>query len=203
MPRTVPIAKRIEAIRRMKDGQGQRDIAKITGLSRPYLRKLAKQVGHKFPVNGVDIRGSICVCANCGMFMRRPQSKIDRAKNHFCDTTCKTMFTSGENNPNWKGGKSATTFSNWIYNQSDYKRWKQRALDRAGHQCEITGLEGTSDDPLDTHHILPKKDYNELSLDIDNALVVKRSVHQYIHKMIHNGCNYQEAIDKARQNFQD
>lgn len=30
---------------------GQREIERMTGLSRPYIRKLARNIGHQFPRN--------------------------------------------------------------------------------------------------------------------------------------------------------
>src|SRR5437762_1762657 len=86
MPRYVSMAEKSRCINLMleKDPQGnqvysQNDIESITNLSRPYIRKLARLMNHQFPRNGIERKGTLCVCENCQVFFRRPQSKVIRA----------------------------------------------------------------------------------------------------------------------------
>src|SRR3954471_11630648 len=121
MPRKVSDQEVSYAINLMTDHNlGQRDIERETGLSRPFLRKVAKSIGYQFPRNGVEVLGKICMCTNCGNFMRKPPSKITRAKQHFCDRLCKQAFYIGPNHPMWNQGKTANSFSSWVKNQSQY-----------------------------------------------------------------------------------
>jgi hypothetical protein len=130
MPRIVSALEKLNAIRLMTQGRngvqlGQREIERETGLSRPYIRKLARDIGHQFARNGIEILGKVCMCTNCGTLFRRPQSKIDRAKQQFCDNLCKLAFMKGPNHPAWKTGKTASSFSSWVKNQADYyQKWQ-------------------------------------------------------------------------------
>lgn len=199
MPRSVSIQEKLEAIKLIREGVSQRDIHAITGLSRPYIRKIGRELGHTFPRNGYEIRGTVCVCANCGTVFRRPPSKIERAETHYCSTSCKSMHMRGRNNPNWKGGTSVETFSEWIKRQADYKDWAQKVLERDGYTCQITGLK----EDLEAHHIKPKgeKEYEHLALDVNNGITVSKPAHTYIHQLISAGEDYEVAVEKAKEHF--
>src|SRR5687768_5527779 len=102
MPRIVPAAERMRAMRLMNQrdsggnlAMGQRHIELETGLSRPYIRKLAREIGHQFPRNGIEVKGKLCMCSNCGCFFRKPPSRAKRAKNQFCDEYCKVAGMKG------------------------------------------------------------------------------------------------------------
>lgn len=180
---------------------GQRELEKITNLSRPFIRKLANQVGHQFPRNGIEVKGTVCMCVNCGNLFRRPKSKIIRAKNNFCDEVCKEAFMKGVNHPSWKTGKSASTFSNWVKNQSEYKKWRDDALVRAEYKCEITGrIEN-----LEVHHIMPKQEklHPERVFDPENALVLCKEAHDRIHTIIREGKGFEEAVELLREEYKD
>lgn len=199
MPRTVSAAEKSYAISLMIDGVGQRDISRKTGLSRPYLRKIAKMIGHQFPRNGVEVVGMVCVCGNCGAFFRRSASKVRRAKIQYCDTVCKKAFMQGPNHPAWKTGKTATTFSKWILNQTGYKKWRTAVLEKDGYKCAISGRT----DKLEAHHILPKAEdlYSELSLDPNNGITVNKEVHTRIHEIIREGYGFEEAVEKVKEEY--
>jgi hypothetical protein len=199
MPRIISSAEKDNAIRLMLDGVGQRDIERETGLSRPYLRKLAREVGHQFPRNGIEVVGKICMCANCSMMFRRAQSKADRAKNQFCDTLCKEAFMKGPLHPSWKHGKTAATFSTWIKNQGQYDKWRQEVLERDGNQCAISGRI----DNLQVHHILPKAEgfSPEKAFDPANGITLNFDVHQRVHELIREGLGYEEAVQKVREEY--
>jgi len=176
---------------------GQREIEKITNLSRPFIRKLAENAGRQFDRNGIEIKGQICVCANCGNFFRRPRSKIDRAKQNFCDEVCKAAFMRGPEHPSWRTGKSANSFSKWIQGQAEYKKFKEICLERAEHKCEITG----TTDNLNVHHINPKAENisPEKACDPDNGIVISEEVHRRIHSLIREGNGYEESIEIVRK----
>lgn len=185
-----------------KDEQGnhlysQYNIENETGLSRPYIRKLAREIGFQPERNGVERRGEKCLCVNCGAFFYKPPSRVKRAKNQFCDEQCRLDWTKGVNHPSFKEGKYMNSFSKWIQNSSDYKLWKEQALKRAGYKCEITGRT----DNLDVHHIKNKADHHELALDPKNALVVCEEVHRRIHELIREGKGFEEAVKLVKEEY--
>ncbi len=206
MPRIVPSDEKLRAINLMlernSDGSfkyGQRELEKETGLSRPFIRKLARQVGHQFPRNGIEVKGSLCMCTNCGGFFRRPPSKITRVKNTYCSEGCKVDHMRGSEHSNWQGGKSANTFSQWVKNQKEYKQWKEQVMARDGFKCAISGRT----DNLDCHHIYLKSENPERAFDIDNGITVNEDVHREIHKLIHEGLGFEEAVEKIKQEYQN
>jgi 5-methylcytosine-specific restriction endonuclease McrA len=200
MPRIVTAGEKDYAIRLMLEGKmSQRDMEKETGLSRPYLRKLAREIGYQFPRNGVEVIGKICMCSNCSTMFRRPPSKAERAKNQFCDTYCKEAFMKGPLHPSWKHGKSAATFSQWVKNQSEYHKFREAVLERDGYKCQVSGRT----DNLQVHHILPKAEgfSPEKAFDPENGMTLNFDVHQEIHELIRDGLDYEEAIQKLKQKY--
>lgn len=199
MPKIVPTEQRMNVINLMLNGMGQRDIERETGLSRPYIRKLAKETGHVFPRNGVEIRGILCICTNCDSFFYRPQSRVDRADKIFCDEDCRKIYSVGSNHPNWKIGTYSNTFSKWIKNQKSYHEWTKKVLEKDGYKCVISG----KTDDLHVHHILPKKESAnpELSLSLENGLTLNAEVHREIHALIHSGIGYEEAVIQLKEKY--
>lgn len=199
MPRVIPIAQQEYAMSLMRQGMGQREIERETGLSRPFIRKLAKKINHQFPRNGVEILGRICMCTNCGSIFRRPPSKAVRARNTFCDEDCKKGFMKGVNHPSWRHGKTAATFSSWIKNQAGYQDWRQKVLERDGHMCAISGRT----DDLQVHHVLPKAENisPDKALDVNNGLTLNREVHERVHSLIREGYGFEEALEKLKQEY--
>lgn len=200
MPRKVDTDKMQDAIHYMLDlNMSQREISQRTGLSRPYLRKLAKQLGYQFPRNGLEVVGQICMCANCGSLMRKSPSKIKRVENNFCDITCRTAYFTGPNHPFWKEGKTAKSFSSWITNQADYKVFREEVLKRDGFKCVVSG----QSDNLQVHHLLPKSEeyYPEKALDPSNGITLNSNIHIEIHKLIRSGVDFYDAVDHLRQKY--
>lgn len=204
MPRNVSEAERTEVVNLMltKDEKGeyvfgQREIEKLTGLSRPYIRKLAKNIGFQFPRNGIEVKGNLCICMNCGVFFRRPLSKIIRAEKVFCDEVCKEAYMKGPSHPSWRHGKSALTFSKWVQNQGEYKKWREAVLARAGYQCEITGDKNL----LEVHHIMPKAGHQDRAFDLDNGIVLSERCHKRIHELIRDGYGYEDAVIKLKEEY--
>jgi hypothetical protein len=151
MPRIVPESEKAYAVDLILSGEGQREIEKKTGLSRPFIRKLAKQIGHQFPRNGKEIVGTLCMCGNCGAFFRRPNSKVIYSKNQFCDELCKHAYQKGPSHPAWKDGRASSTFSAWAKNQSAYDDFRKAVLEKYGNKCAISGRT----DNIEVHHIIP------------------------------------------------
>lgn len=198
MPRTVSNEKINQAINLMTiNNMGQHDIQRVTGISRPYLQKLAEQIGHQFPRNGIEVVGQVCMCTECGGFFRRAPSKLEDRNNLFCSKKCLKWWNRGKNNANYKHGKSSSTFSKWIQNQSEYKEWREACLARDGYKCVVSGRT----DDLDVHHIVAKAEKNELSLEISNGLTINREVHRDIHKLMRTGLSYEDCIKQLKKKY--
>jgi hypothetical protein len=180
---------------------GQRDIERETGLSRPYLRKLATEIDHQFPRNGIEVRGQLCMCVNCGWMFRKPASRVKRAKRQFCDDTCRQEYMKGSHHPSWKGGVASGTFSNWVKNQAKYDEWVQDVMKRDNHTCQISGK--TED--LHVHHVLMKAESHnpEKVFDVENGITLNREVHEKIHAMIREGCGFEESLDLLRKEYNE
>lgn len=134
---------------------------------------------------------------NCGAFFRRPKSKVIRADKNFCDTVCKDAYMKGPSHPSWRHGKSASTFTTWVQNQSEYKDWKEKCLMRAGYVCEVSGRS----DNLNVHHIMPKALHHDRAFDLDNGIVLNEEVHLRVHELIRDGKGYEEAIEIVKKEY--
>lgn len=177
----------------------QRDMERETGKSRQYIRKLAKIVGHQFPRNGIELVGKICVCTNCGVFFRRSASKVDKVKNQFCDNYCRESWTKGVNHPGYKTGKTFATFSQWIKNQSGYKKFREAVLERDGNRCVVTG----KIEELDVHHIYFKNEMSnpEKALDVSNGITLSKEAHRRIHEIIREGADFEDAVELLKREY--
>jgi len=199
MPKEVSPAEKSLVISLMVNGKGQREINRMTGISRGYIRDLAKTIGFQFKRNGFEILGKLCICENCASFFRRPPSKVYRVKSTFCSSSCKMTYMKGINHPSWGQGERSITFSQWCKNQSFYKQWREEVLDRDDHRCIISGRT----DNLEAHHILPKQEsfHPEEAFNVDNGITLNKEVHQEIHKMIREGWGFEDCITKLKQDY--
>lgn len=206
MPKKISSEEKMEVIHLIldqdEDGKylyGQRQISSITGLSRPYIQKIALSLGHQFPRNGVENLGMTCCCANCECFFYKARSRVARAEKQFCDEDCRKAFTKGPNHPSWKTGKTANSFSKWVVNQSEYHEWRKAVLERAGNRCEVSGA--TED--LQCHHIMHKAENcsPEKAFDISNGLVMSKESHIEIHKITKSGVSFNEAVKMLREKY--
>lgn len=207
MPRVISAAERLNAIHLMtkkdSDGSyilGQRDLESETGLSRPYLRKLAKEIGHQFPRNGIEVKGKLCMCSDCGLLFRKPPSRVKRAKHQFCDELCRRSWMKGSHHPSWQGGSTASTFSEWVRSQAAYKNWVKAVLERDDFTCQISGRT----DELQAHHILMKAEmfHPEKAFDVDNGITLNKDVHKRIHELIREGKDFEEATEIVRKEYE-
>lgn len=192
MPKIVPVEQRMAAINLMLNGMGQRDIERETGLCRPFIRKLSREIGHQFERNGIEKKGQRCMCTNCELLFYKPQSRIDRAERQFCSEDCRKAYVKGSNHPMWRTGVTANSFSSWIKNQACYEDFRQKVLIRDGHKCIVSG----KTDHLHVHHILHKAEAfsPEKALDPDNAITLNDEVHREIHKLTREGNSFDESI---------
>lgn len=176
---------------------GQRQLEQMKLLSRPFIRKLASQVGREFMVNGRDIKTPICCCVDCGTFFRRPPSKINRAENNFCSPECRISFSKGKNAAGWVDGRSIKTVGQWIKSTADYEKWRKLVLERDGGKCQISGR----DYEIDVHHIELKSENPSKALDIDNGMTLNREVHRKIHSYMRSGMSFIDCCSKLKEEY--
>lgn len=199
MPRIVSEAEKQEAYDLMMNGVSQREIERLTGLSRPYIRKLARLYNFQFPRNGVEVTGKLCMCSNCGAFFRRSKSKVDRTKNSFCSELCKFAYFRGSKHPSWKKGESITNLSDWLTSQTQYKEWREQVLERDGRKCTISG----DTEELEAHHIMHKAESKnpEYAFDVNNGITLSKRVHIELHQLVNDGHSFEEAQEMLKVKY--
>lgn len=85
--------------------------------------------------------------------------------------------STGEDNPNWKGGY-------YNYYGSSWPEQRQKAIKRDGGQCSVCGEEEfTKKNTVDVHHIIPKRKWNvseshEEMNDLSNLICLCPSCHR-------------------------
>lgn len=86
---------------------------------------------------------------------------------------CAHPFPSGENNPNWRGGKTEELKA--IKNTVAYSQWRIAVFSRDNFTCQRCGKRGGN---LEPHHIMPFATYPELRFDIGNGQTLCRECHK-------------------------
>ncbi len=114
---------------------------------------------------------------NCGQCSNTLQRREERLKNenHFCNASCYGAWMhinkSGENHYNWKGG----LFDHQkIYRSVEWKVWRHDVFERDDYVCQICFKRGGN---LHAHHIRPKRDYPELTYDVNNGATLCKLCH--------------------------
>ncbi len=88
-----------------------------------------------------------------------------------------SKMLSGENNPNWQGGKTA--IRKRIRKTAKYAQWRLSVFERDGFRC--VGCGDNRGGNLEAHHILHFSKYPELILDVDNGTTLCKKCHAAIH----------------------
>jgi hypothetical protein len=184
-----------EVIALMESGKSQRDIQKITSVSRPTIRKIAASIGYQFPRTGIEITSPELKCDNCGTMFRRSPSRLDGYDKHFCSQVCRDEYHCGENHHSWKGDK-AMSFSKWVSNQKQYKDWKEKVLQRDGYRCVISGIVAD----LEAHHVYQKaEDFSpEKAFEVDNGKTVTKKIHTRLHQLATEGITTTEHMEQVK-----
>lgn len=87
-----------------------------------------------------------------------------------------TTKQEGKDNPNWKGGITATNLK--IRNSLEYTLWRKAIFERDEFTCQKCGQLGGV---LRAHHIHNFADYLELRLAIDNGITLCNKCHLKFH----------------------
>jgi len=78
----------------------------------------------------------------------------------------------GARHPNWQGG-----ITNPRRSQQE-KRWSAAVRERDSYICQKCGLNGTTETPVEAHHIRSFARHPELRFDISNGLTLCLACHQ-------------------------
>lgn len=121
-------------------------------------------------------------CVVCNKIFLICPSRLDRAK--YCSKICHGKNTiakscNGENNPNWKGGRS--TRAKKLRNCKKYKEWRTNIFQRDDYTCQMCSKRGSY---LEAHHIIKfadclNKEENKI-FDIDNGITLCKKCHNTV-----------------------
>jgi len=112
-------------------------------------------------------------CVGCGKTIRifRKYCSHDcYVKNN--DLSARLPDTSGENNPNWRGGPKTEELK--IRKSIEYNLWRKSVFERDDYTCQVCGTMGIE---LNADHIKPFSLYPELRLAIDNGRTLCKQCH--------------------------
>lgn len=98
-----------------------------------------------------------------------------------CDSDgCRRMGKSGDNNPNWRGGR--TTGRKSEMSKKEYKQWRAAVFTRDDYTCQMCYARGGD---LNADHILPWAHYPKLRYELDNGRTLCLACHKTTYKEVH------------------
>ena len=89
---------------------------------------------------------------------------------------------SGENHPNWLGGKIFNTRKRESY---EYVKWRLKIFTRDNFTCQHCNRKTK----LRAHHIQNFSKYTELQLDVNNGITLCKNCHNLFHSLFGNKNN--------------
>jgi len=117
-------------------------------------------------------------CQVCGKdFTQRPTEAISSFLGRkFCSHECGWIgqkYLSGEDHPNWTGGKRPRDFR--------HVKWAEKVLNRDKATCQKCGAHGVQ---MHSHHIKSFIDNEDLRYDVDNGITLCASCHWEEHSAL-------------------
>lgn len=106
-------------------------------------------------------------CIDCGKEIKTPKAKR-------CSECHFKNFPKGEDSPQYKDGRSM----NRIFKSPEYIQWRIDVMTRDNNTCQMCGFFGKNRVGLQAHHILPRRDYQELKFVVSNGITLCKSCHK-------------------------
>ena len=131
-------------------------------------------------------------CDYCGKESEMIPYRYNRCKHHFCSNECKNKYQVGNNHP--KFDPDITDEERINKRQYDeYYEFIQEVLKRDDYTCQLSGQRGYD---LVVHHLNGYNWYKEGRIDLDNAIVLTKKLHDLFHKIYGKGNNTIEQFDE-------
>lgn len=83
------------------------------------------------------------------------------------------LQTTGDKNPNWKGGRSKGYKTG--YYSLEYKQWRTSVFEKDNYKCKICGVTGVY---LTAHHIKSFARFPKLRFEISNGMTLCEDCHK-------------------------
>ena len=131
-------------------------------------------------------------CKYCNKVFKVKMSETERGGGIYCSRECAAKdyknHYSGENAPNWKGGKQREKH-NGDYRYSD---WRLSVYERDRFTCQICDIKGGK---LNAHHLFKWSKFPSLRYELWNGITLCEKCHKGEHK---KGGNYGKSGDKGK-----
>ena len=128
------------------------------------------------------IKGKSLICKVCGKEYYRSPAQIKWRGSSYCSNKCKgeaiTLFQSGKNNPNWKGGISTENHRQRA--SKKWRIWRESVFVRDNWTCRDCGARSGKGRKVELypHHIKPFANYPELRFEVSNGLTLCEDCHK-------------------------
>ena len=113
-------------------------------------------------------------CEICGKEVEQKRSEYYKHKNHFCSSYClgkyKTLYCIGENNANWRGGKSEgyNYISSLLRNYCKNRGWLSESIKKQNGKCLFTGLKFECVHHIHSFSSILKETLDKLNFELKN-----------------------------------
>lgn len=156
---------------RKKMSEKLKGLKRKTPIRKPLSEETKKkislaQTGKKIPLEQIQ--------RTIQKLIGKKRTPEQRAKISKALTGQKRPWMSGENNPNWQGGK--TKESHLIRCSLEYRQWRTSVFERDNYMCVIGGKEHGN--KLNADHIKPFATHPELRFAIDNGRTLCEECHR-------------------------
>ena len=91
------------------------------------------------------------------------------------------LFNVGENNWNWRGGKSPDRQE--IYSSNEWKKLIVAVYARDNATCRLCGSRKDNKIKMHIHHIFSFTHFPELRMDCENLVLLCKKCHNFVHSL--------------------
>ncbi len=200
MRRVIPAEEKQKVIELMLyDQLGQREIDRLTNVSRPTIKKIADEIGYKFQRNGIEIISSFHICFNCGAFFKRANSRIYQDRIHCCLKCVDVTRSGGEGHYLFQTSDRVEKFPIWFKNQPQYKEWEKAVYKRYKSRCALSGRF----DNLLCFHVFTKYEKIDIyrAFSVENSILICEDVYKEALSLIRQHFTFEEVIEYMENQY--